>query len=43
LNEHTRKLIEGVWAIEPHLGNERVGAKFEELLWVHKDGAEWLL
>jgi Xaa-Pro aminopeptidase len=43
LNEYKREALEGVWAIEPHLGNGRVGAKFEELLWVHKDGAEWLL
>jgi Xaa-Pro aminopeptidase len=43
LNEHERDAMTGVWAIEPHLGNGRVGAKFEELLWVHEGGAEWLL
>ncbi|WP_051943046.1 M24 family metallopeptidase [Streptacidiphilus rugosus] len=32
----------GLWAVEPHLGLRRVGAKFEELLVVTDDDAYWL-
>jgi len=32
----------GVWAVEPHLGRDGVGAKFEELLVVTADGVYWL-
>jgi len=32
----------GLWAIEPHLGGEGFGAKFEEILVVGRDGAHWL-
>lgn len=32
----------GIWAIEPHLGGENFGAKFEEILVVGKDRVEWL-
>jgi Xaa-Pro aminopeptidase len=32
----------GVWAVEPHLGRDGVGAKFEELLVVDADGVHWL-
>jgi Xaa-Pro aminopeptidase len=32
----------GVWAVEPHIGREGVGAKFEELLVVDADGVHWL-
>lgn len=32
----------GLWAIEPHLGCDGFGAKFEELLVVGPDGAHWL-
>ncbi len=32
----------GLWAVEPHLGCRGVGAKFEEILVVTRDGAEWL-
>ncbi len=34
--------IPGLWAVEPHLGFRDVGAKFEELLWVTEEGAQWL-
>jgi hypothetical protein len=32
----------GLWAVEPHLGFARVGAKFEELLVITDDDAYWL-
>ncbi len=32
----------GLWAVEPHLGNGGVGAKFEELLVVTENDAYWL-
>ena len=32
----------GLWAVEPHLGFNGVGAKFEELLVVTEGGADWL-
>ncbi len=32
----------GLWAVEPHLGREDTGAKFEELLVVAEDDAYWL-
>lgn len=32
----------GLWAIEPHLGWQGVGAKFEEILVITPDGADWL-
>jgi hypothetical protein len=32
----------GVWAVEPHIGREGVGVKFEELLVVTEDDAYWL-
>jgi Xaa-Pro aminopeptidase len=34
--------VEGLWAVEPHLGHHGVGAKFEELLVITKDDAYWL-
>jgi hypothetical protein len=33
---------EGLWAIEPHFGNERFGIKFEEILVVKNGRATWL-
>jgi hypothetical protein len=42
LNAQDRQPLEGVWAIQPHVGNGRFGVKFEDLLWVHADGAQWL-
>ena len=32
----------GLWALEPHIGREGVGVKFEELLVVTEDDAYWL-
>jgi Xaa-Pro aminopeptidase len=32
----------GLWAVEPHLAEGNVGAKFEEILIIDKDGARWL-
>ncbi len=32
----------GLWAIEPHLGTQYFGAKFEEILLVTPKGAEWI-
>jgi Xaa-Pro aminopeptidase len=34
--------VTGLWAVEPHLGRDGVGAKFEELLVVTDDDAFWL-
>ena len=32
----------GLWAVEPHLAEGNVGAKFEEILIIDNDGARWL-
>ncbi len=32
----------GLWAVEPHLGKDGVGAKFEEILVITEDDAWWL-
>jgi Xaa-Pro aminopeptidase len=32
----------GLWAVEPHLAEGSVGAKFEEILIIDEDGARWL-
>ena len=32
----------GLWAVEPHIGKDSVGAKFEEILVVTEDDAYWL-
>ena len=32
----------GLWAVEPHLADGNVGAKFEEILIIDSDGARWL-
>ena len=32
----------GLWAVEPHVGRDGVGVKFEELLVVTEDDAYWL-
>lgn len=34
--------LQGLWAIEPHVGGQGFGAKFEEILVVDKSGAYWL-
>lgn len=32
----------GLWAVEPHIAEGKVGVKFEELLLIDDDGARWL-
>jgi hypothetical protein len=32
----------GLWAVEPHLAKDGVGAKFEEILLIDEHGARWL-
>jgi Xaa-Pro aminopeptidase len=32
----------GLWAVEPHIAKNGVGTKFEEILVIGEDGAEWL-
>jgi Xaa-Pro aminopeptidase len=32
----------GLWAVEPHLATKGVGVKFEELLLIDDNGAQWL-
>jgi hypothetical protein len=32
----------GLWAVEPHLAEGNVGAKFEEILIIDENGARWL-
>jgi Xaa-Pro aminopeptidase len=34
--------VPGIWAIEPHLGFDGVGVKFEEIMIVTEDDAYWL-
>lgn len=34
--------LKGLWAIEPHIGADDFGAKFEEILVVDDQGARWL-
>lgn len=34
--------LKGLWAIEPHLGGDGFGVKFEEILVVDDKGARWL-
>jgi hypothetical protein len=40
LAEH--RAAAGLWAVEPHIGRDGVGVKFEELLVVTEDDAYWL-
>ncbi len=41
-NENFEGDFTGLWAIEPHLGANTFGAKFEEILVVTKEKAYWL-
>ena len=34
--------LNGLWAIEPHLGTENFGIKFEEMIWVDNNEVYWL-
>lgn len=42
LNQNFEGDLTGLWAIEPHFGTEKWGAKFEEILVVDQHGAHWL-
>ncbi|WP_411822974.1 M24 family metallopeptidase [Leptospira sp. 'Mane'] len=42
LTEEHRGEKLGLWAIEPHIGGNGFGAKFEEIIVVEKDRAYWL-
>ena len=34
--------LDGIWAVEPHLGAKGFGVKFEEMLFVHNGKARWI-
>lgn len=42
ISPYFQKSVEGIWAIEPHIGGSQFGAKFEEVLIVKNGKAEWL-
>lgn len=42
LNQNFEGDLTGLWAIEPHIGTESFGAKFEEILLVKDGHAKWL-
>ncbi len=42
LNQDYRGKLDGLWAIEPHLGAKDFGIKFEEILVVERGQARWL-
>ena len=42
LNSHHDGNLKGLWAIEPHIGTNTFGAKFEEILLVTDQGARWI-
>jgi len=42
LNEKHEKDLSGLWAIEPHIGGNGFGAKFEEILVVETERTYWL-
>jgi len=42
LNEEHQGNLLGGWAIEPHLGGDGFGCKFEEMIVVDEKGARWL-
>lgn len=37
-----QQLAPGLWAVEPHIGKDGIGLKFEEILVVTKDDVYWL-
>ena len=39
IEEH---ISDGFWAIEPHIGKDDIGVKFEEILVVDGDNVDWL-
>lgn len=42
LNPENKKSLQGLWAIEPHIGGDGFGAKFEEILVIDDKGSHWL-
>lgn len=42
LNCENKKSLQGLWAIEPHIGGDGFGAKFEEILVIDDKGSYWL-
>jgi Xaa-Pro aminopeptidase len=42
LNQKHEGRLHGLWAIEPHIGKDAWGAKFEEILLVDDNGARWI-
>lgn len=42
MNQNFIGNLDGLWAIEPHIGRPDFGAKFEEILVVKDGAAEWL-
>jgi Xaa-Pro aminopeptidase len=40
--DETRPMSPGLWAVEPHIGSEKFGVKFEEILVVTENDAFWL-
>ncbi len=42
LNSHFRGRLEGLWAVEPHIGTKTFGAKFEEILCFEDGKARWI-
>lgn len=41
LGPHHESNLEGIWAIEPHIGGDGFGAKFEQILVVNKSKVYW--
>jgi methionine aminopeptidase len=42
LNKDFQGKLDGLWAIEPHIGTELFGVKFEEILVIENGAARWL-
>jgi Xaa-Pro aminopeptidase len=42
ISGNTNINLDGIWAIEPHLGGTDFGVKFEEMIYVQNGQAQWL-
>lgn len=42
LGDYHESNLDGLWAIEPHLGCDGFGVKFEEMLWLKDGKAQWI-
>lgn len=42
IDRHNDSTMWGAWAIEPHVGRDGIGAKFEDLVWIEKGGVTTL-